>query len=169
VLFIPGILMLAFGIYVAIDAAKYPDWAFTQSGSSRTVWIAWPLVFAFLCGIGALIMGIIWLASKKPAVQAIANSGGYGTPYAGGPPPPGWTPPGQYGPPPGYVPPPSAPPPGYGPPPNAPPPGYGPPPSAPPPTAPPPSAPPPAAPPPNAPPSWGAPPPPPNEGQPPES
>jgi hypothetical protein len=127
-------LWIALGIIVAVDAGKYPDWAFTQAGSRKSTWQIWPIVLAVLCGLGTLIMLIIWFASKKPAIERIAAAGGpqygygapgygapppgYGYPQPGAtpPPPPGWTPPAQEAPPPG------APPPTWGsPPPTAPP------------------------------------------------
>jgi hypothetical protein len=136
---------LAFGVVVAVDAGKLPDQAFLQAGSKKNTWQVWPIVLAvFCCGIGTLVMGIIWFASKKRAVTAAA--GGY----------PGYPPQG-YGPPPGY--------PGAQAPPPPPPPGWTPP--APGPQAPPPPAPPPPqeTPPSSAPPTWGTPPPPENPPQ----
>jgi hypothetical protein len=155
VLWIVGLVL---GILVAVDAGKLPIWAFQQAGSSRGVWIAWPIVAGILCWPASVVLAIVWYSSKKPSVSNVAHGGGpayggyppqgygappgYGAPQAP-PPPPGWTPPAPQGPPP------SAPPP-----------------QAPPPQAPPPSAPPPQAPPPSsAPPTWGTPPPPDNPQQ----
>ena len=148
-------LWIGLGILVAVDAGKYPDWAFTQAGGRKSTWQIWPIVLAAVCGPFMLIMLIIWFASKKPAIERIAAAGGpqygYGAPGYGAPPPgygypqPGATPP----PPPGWTPPAPAPPPGAPPPAAPPPPGS----AAPPPTW--------GAPPPAAPPSWGTEPPPP--------
>lgn len=97
IFFLPGLAMLAFGIWTAVDAGKYPDEAFRAIGTSKSTWQVWPVVLGFLCGIGALIMGIIWFTSKKAAVeQAAGGGGGYGMPPQGGyggPPQGGWTPP----------------------------------------------------------------------------
>jgi hypothetical protein len=131
------ILWIALGIVVAVDAGKYPDWAFTQAGSRKSTWQIWPIVLGVLCGFGTLIMMIIWFASKKPAVARIAAGGGspygygapppgYGYPQPGAPPPPpGWAPPAQQGPPPGAPPPAAAPPPTWGTPPPSQPPTWG--------------------------------------------
>ena len=81
VVFNPGVVLvfaaiwLGLAIFVAVDANKYPDWAFAQTGSSKTVWQVVPIVLAFFCGLGTLIMAIIWFSSKKPAVERAADLG----------------------------------------------------------------------------------------------
>ncbi len=150
-----GLVWLALGLFVLVDANKYPDWAFVQTGSSKTVWQAVPIVLALFCGIGTLIMAIIWFASKKPAIERALAGGGYGYGYppagpSGYPPPP---PPPSQG---GWGPPPQPPqqqgvPPSWGPPPQP-----GQPQQAPPPPPPPPK---PEDPPAGPPPTWGTPPP----------
>jgi hypothetical protein len=123
----PGLLfffaMFGFAIYTAVDAAKYPDWAFQRAGSQKWIFTVLTPVVGFLCGLIAIVLGIVWFSSKKAQVAAAASSGGgapegtYGTslpPPAqtwGPPPAPGtWRPP---PPPPGPAepPPPAAPPP----------------------------------------------------------
>jgi hypothetical protein len=106
----PGVLLisvavLAFGIYTAIDASRYPAWAFSQTGSPKWLFQVVAPIFGLLCGIVAIILGIMWFASKKAqVVRAVAGGQGvqpgmYGTsgpPPApwGSPPAPGsWTPP----------------------------------------------------------------------------
>lgn len=90
---IVGLVWLALGIVVAVDANKYPAEAFRATGSSRTTWQVWPVVGGLLCGIVALVMAIIWFSSKKAAVAAAASGGG-GSSWDGGygsggyPPPP---------------------------------------------------------------------------------
>ena len=83
-----GLACLAFGIYICVDASKYPDHAFTAVGSKKSTWQIWPVVGGHCCGIAAVIMGIIWLSSKKAAVEAAANQGGMGMPPMAPPPPP---------------------------------------------------------------------------------
>ena len=84
-----GLALLAFGIYVCVDASKYPDAAFTAVGSKKSTWQIWPVVGGLCCGIAALIMGIIWFSSKKAAVEAAARGGaGGGMPPMAPPPPP---------------------------------------------------------------------------------
>jgi len=107
-----GLAGIALGIFTLIDASKYPEEAFRRTGSSKTTWQVLPIVFAFFCGIGAFIMGLIWFGSKRDAVQAAAGSlgygYGYGPPYGAPPSAPGWTPPPM---PPTATPPPATPPP----------------------------------------------------------
>jgi hypothetical protein len=116
--------LLALNIYVIVDVARLPDWAFQRAGTTKVLWLVLTIVFTFLCGLAALVVDIIWLASKRQQVQAAAAAGGPG--YMSGP-PPGWG-----------TPPPMQPPPGWGTPPPMPPPPMAPPPPAPPPPAPPP-------------------------------
>ena len=113
-----GIGSLVIAIMTAVDASKYPDWAFERAGTSKFVWQILPIVLLFVCGIAGGILGMIWYSSKRGEVESAARAGGslpygYGAPPPGGPPPGGWTPP--------SAPPPSAPPPSAPPPPAAPP------------------------------------------------
>src|SRR5664279_3737380 len=103
--FLVGIGVLVLSIMTAIDASKYPEWAFQQAGTSKFVWQILPIVFLFVCGLGGVIMGLLWFASKRDAVATAARGG---PPYGYGAPPPGWGPPPGGG---GWSPP-SAPPPG---------------------------------------------------------
>jgi hypothetical protein len=119
----PGFLLisvavLAFGIWIAVDASKYPDWAFRQAGTQKWIYQVLAPIGGLLCGIVAIIVGIIWFASKKAQVEQAASGGGpppgtYGT---NAPPPqaPTWGPPpatGTWTPPPPPPPDPSTPPP----------------------------------------------------------
>jgi hypothetical protein len=112
-----GIVVLVFTIMTAVDASKYPEWAFQQTGSSKFVWQILPIVFLF--GLGGAVMALIWFTSKREAVAVAARQG---PPYGYGAPPPGWGPPpgGGWSPP---APPPPTPPSSY-PPPGTPPPPY---------------------------------------------
>jgi hypothetical protein len=114
-----GIGSLVIAIMAAVDASKYPDWAFQQVGTTKFVWQILPIVLLFVCGIAGAIMGVIWYSSKRAEVESAARAGGslpygYGAPPAGGLPPGGWAPPSA-------PPPPPPPPPAYQPPPPPPP------------------------------------------------
>jgi hypothetical protein len=117
----PGFLvislaLLALGIWVAVDASKYPDWAFQRANTQKWIYQVLAPIGGLFCGIIAIVVGIIWFSSKKAEVAAAASSGGgapegtYGTslppsaptwgpgapPPAAGTPPPAagtWTPP----------------------------------------------------------------------------
>jgi hypothetical protein len=100
-----SVVIVAFGIWVAVDASKYPDWAFQRAGTQKWLFQILTPIAAFLCGIVAIVLGIIWFASKKSQVDQATRGGGppegtYGTsqpPPAstwGPPPAPGsWSPP----------------------------------------------------------------------------
>jgi hypothetical protein len=109
--FIIGIGSIVIAIMTVVDASKYPDWAYQQTGSSKFIWQILPIVLLFLCGFAGGIMGLIWFSSKRQAVAAAAHGGS--PPYGYGAPPPGWgPPPGSGGWTPPSSPPPPAPPPG---------------------------------------------------------
>jgi hypothetical protein len=129
-----GLASLGVVIWSVVDAASRPDWAWSQSGQNKGLWIALPIVFLILCGVVGGILGLVYLLSIRPQVMAAEGrggpySGGYGSPPGGyGSPPGGYgsPPPGPYGGPPTDVPGPSGP---FGGPADAPPPPPGPPPS----------------------------------------
>jgi hypothetical protein len=106
---------LVLSIMTAVDASKYPEWAFERAATSKFVWQILPIILLFVCSLAGGVMGLIWYSSKRDDVARAAQSGpppayGYGAP------PGGWSPPSA---PPPY--PPSTPPPPY--PPAEPPPG----------------------------------------------
>jgi hypothetical protein len=108
-----GLASLGVVIWSVVDAAQRPDWAWTQSGQNKGLWIALPIVFLILCGVVGGILGLVYLLSIRPQVMAAEGRGG---PYGGG----GYgSPPGGYGSPPGGY---GSPPPGPygGPPPGGP-------------------------------------------------
>jgi hypothetical protein len=114
-----GVSSLVVVIWSVIDAASRPDWAWMQSGQSKGLWIALPIVFLILCGVVGGILGLVYLLAIRPRVIAAEQqggpySGGYGGPPGGyGAPPPGGygaPPPGPYGGGPQPPPPPSGPP-----------------------------------------------------------
>ena len=89
--------LLALGVYVIVDIAGLPSWAFDRVGTTKTLWLVMSILFLFVCGLAALVVDIIWLTSKREQVKAAAASGGPG--YSAGP-PPGWgTPPATAAPP----------------------------------------------------------------------
>ncbi len=110
-----SILFLGLGIWVAVDANKYPDWVWERSGQNKMLWMIMPPVLGLCCGCLTLIPVLIYFLNIKKSLDT-ANAGGpaaygangYGQPYGQ----PGYPPPGQpYGQP-GYGQPPAAP--GYG-------------------------------------------------------
>jgi hypothetical protein len=110
-----GIGSLVLSIMTAVDASKYPEWAFERAATSKFVWQILPIILLFVCGVAGGAMGLIWYSSKRAEVARAAQAGpppgyGYGAPPGWGsqPPPGGWTPPST--PPPPY--PPAEPPPG---------------------------------------------------------
>jgi len=142
--FVLGIGSLVLSIMTAVNASKYPDWAFQQAGTSKFVWQILPIILIFVCGIAGGVLGIIWYSGTRDQVERAARAGGspYGyapplQPQGYGAPPPNWGPPPATG---GWSPPQSSGPPAAHPPPTAPPPGY-PPPEQPPPASSPPSQP----------------------------
>lgn len=104
-----GVLPLAFGIWTAVDAARYPNRAFEAAQTSKTLWIVLPLVGVFACGIVAIVAWLVWLSSVRPKVVAAVETSAP-PPFPDGP-PSGWAPPA--GPPqgtsPGWPPPPEPP------------------------------------------------------------
>jgi hypothetical protein len=99
-----GIGSLVLSIMTVVDASKYPDWAFQQTGSSKFVWQIIPIILIFVCGIAGGVMGLIWYTSKRDEVARAASAGGpppyYGAPppypvqgYGAPPPAQGWAPP----------------------------------------------------------------------------
>jgi hypothetical protein len=121
-----GLLFLVFGaigiaafvlpILAAIDASKYPEWAFQQTSSSKFVWQVLPIILLIACWPAGGVLGLLWYTSKRHEVERAALAGGpppyYGVP-PNFPPPPTWPqpPPGSWGPPPAppQVPPPAPP------------------------------------------------------------
>jgi hypothetical protein len=113
-LVVVGIGSLVLSIMTVVDASKYPDWAFQQTGSSKFVWQVIPIILIFVCGVAGGVMGLVWYTSKRDEVARAAQAGGP-SPYYGAPPPP-YAPPGpgtwgQQPPPPSWTPPQAPPPP----------------------------------------------------------
>lgn len=110
-----SIAVLVFAIWVAVDASKYPEWAFQRAGTQKWLYQVLVPISGLFCGIIAIVFGIIWLASKKAQVEQATRGGGDGFPpgpYGTGPPPqpPTWgsPPPPPPGPGPSTPPPPAA-------------------------------------------------------------
>jgi hypothetical protein len=101
----PGLVfffaLFAFAIYTAIDASKYPDWAFQRAGTQKWLFTVLTPIVGFLCGFVAIVLGILWFTSKKRQVDAMARGAGgppegtYGTSLP--PPAPTWGPPTETG------------------------------------------------------------------------
>ena len=90
-----NLAVIVFGIFIAVDASKYPDWAFERAGTKKWLYQILTPIAGFLCAIVAIVFGIIWLASKKAQVAGAAGSGPSGGSYGPppGPPPGSWSPP----------------------------------------------------------------------------
>ncbi len=92
-----GIAVLGFGIYCAVDANKYPDWAWEQTGQNKALWmvmlIGVPLLTCWCCGLffAGLIPSLIYFLNIKKKLDA-AQGGGAGGYGAGGFPPGGYPP-----------------------------------------------------------------------------
>ena len=55
-LFILVFVVIGFGslvlsIMTAVDASKYPDWAFERAGTTKFVWQILPIILLFVCGV----------------------------------------------------------------------------------------------------------------------
>jgi uncharacterized protein involved in exopolysaccharide biosynthesis len=72
-LLIPVVTIVSVGIplWAIIDAATKPSAAFRAAGSSKAMWIALIVVFAFFTGIIGLILAIVYLSWIRPRVQAV--------------------------------------------------------------------------------------------------
>ncbi len=99
-----NIVFIGLGIWVAVDASKYPDWVWQSTGQNKVLWQILPIVIGLCCGCFGLIPVLIYFLNIKKKLDA-AQGGGYG----GGYPPqqgygqPGYPPQGGYGQP-GYPP-----------------------------------------------------------------
>jgi hypothetical protein len=63
------LVALAVIVWGAVDAAGQPDWAWQQTGRSRTVWIVVPLVSLLVCGIVGIFMVVVYVASIRPELR----------------------------------------------------------------------------------------------------
>jgi hypothetical protein len=75
VILVVAFFFLVVPIAAAIDAGSRPEWAFENVGTSKTLWVALPLIGALLCGIVGLIAGIMWFASYRAQVIAAQQRG----------------------------------------------------------------------------------------------
>jgi hypothetical protein len=109
-----GLGAVVAGIATAIQASKYPEWAFERAGTSKFTWQVIPIVLIFLCGPAAIVMYFVWTSKREQVAQAAASGGPPGGSGSGAP--PGWEPPPGPPPvPPGPPPEPPPPPSPYGP------------------------------------------------------
>lgn len=81
VVLVAVVLGLVVPVLAAVDAGRYPESAFEQAGTSKTLWIVLPLVGIAACGVVAIGAAIGWYVSVKPRVVAAAG----GPPAAGRP------------------------------------------------------------------------------------
>ena len=66
---------IVLAIWAAIDASRYPEWAFAQAGATKTIWVVAPIVTIFLCGFIALVPALMWFLSAKQTVVAATAAG----------------------------------------------------------------------------------------------
>jgi hypothetical protein len=107
------LVALVLTIFVVVDIARRPEWQWQQSRSNKALWIVLQVVLFLLVFPASYVSGIIYLASVRPKLVAVEQSGqgagGYGSwgshgagayssppvdPYG---PPPGYGTPGSYG------------------------------------------------------------------------
>ena len=70
-----GIVPLVLGIWVALDASRFPDRAFERADTSETLWIVLPIVGVVACGIVSVVAAIVWFSSyRSKIVKAAAAS-----------------------------------------------------------------------------------------------
>ena len=67
-----GILPLVLGIWVAIDASRFPDTAFERADTSKTLWIVLPIVGVVACGIVSVVAAIVWFSSYRSKIVKAA-------------------------------------------------------------------------------------------------
>ena len=70
-----AVLPFVLGLLVAIDASRYPDWAFERAGTAKTLWIVLPIVSIFVCGPVAIVAAIVWYSSSRRRVIDAAQGG----------------------------------------------------------------------------------------------
>ena len=64
-----AVVPLVLGIFVAVDASRYPDWAFERAGTAK------PIVSVFVCGPVAIVVAIVWYSSFRRRVIDAAQGG----------------------------------------------------------------------------------------------
>jgi uncharacterized BrkB/YihY/UPF0761 family membrane protein len=69
IIFLVGVIGLGLVVWAVADAIGRPAEAFQAAGSSRTTWIALPIVAMLFCGLGWLF-SLIYLLMIRPKVAA---------------------------------------------------------------------------------------------------
>ncbi len=69
------VVPLVLGILVAVDASRYPEWAFERAGTAKTLWIVLPIVSVFVCAPVAIVVAIIWYSSFRNRIIDAAQGG----------------------------------------------------------------------------------------------
>ncbi len=70
-----AVVPLVCGLFVAIDASRYPEWAFERAGTARTLWIVLPIVSIVVCGPVAIVTAIVWYSSFRRRVIDASQGG----------------------------------------------------------------------------------------------
>jgi hypothetical protein len=71
-MFVTGIAALVLTVVVVVDASARPDAVWEATGQNRMLWIVLPIALLVACGIGSLIVSIIYLATVRPKLIAAA-------------------------------------------------------------------------------------------------
>jgi hypothetical protein len=59
-------------VWAIVDAASRPSGAFSAAGSSKTMWIVLIVVGWLVTGLIGVVLAIVYLASIRPRVRAVA-------------------------------------------------------------------------------------------------
>jgi hypothetical protein len=66
-------LSLVGGVATSIDAVRLPRAAFRAARQFRIFWVVAPLVGVFICGIGAIVLALVWTIAVRSKVIAAAR------------------------------------------------------------------------------------------------
>ncbi|MGZ8733820.1 MAG: DUF2516 family protein [Acidimicrobiia bacterium] len=57
---------LGLTIWVIVDVTRFPQAAFQSTGHSRTLWLVLPIVALVACGLGSLIVALVYAVAVRP-------------------------------------------------------------------------------------------------------
>ena len=87
VFYLSNVIFIGLGIWVAVDANKYPDQVWQQAGQNKVLWQAMPIIVGLCCGCLGIIPVLIYFLSIKKKLDQFNAGGGYGGYGGGGYPP----------------------------------------------------------------------------------